>query len=423
MNTTTTRRRLFTILIAAALALATGGLLFAGPLNPPAGPVTSTNKTLQEVEPRIAINLTNTPGDANSLFKITQPGSYYLTGNITGVVGKHGIEIASSRVTIDLGGFEVRGVAGTLNGVMVDGTLTGVAVTDGSVTGWAGYGVRLIADISGNGEQHRVERVNVVANGDVGIAVGYGSIVRHCLVRDNMGSEAIRARGTAIVEYCMVIDNTGNGIDVGDASTVTGCSVQGSSGVGISVDKGSVVTSCASRKNGLGIYASTGSTIMDCSASENTGGGIRVDTACLVARSTATANGGTGFGIGNTTTIVDCVSLNNVGNGIFATFRCVIRNNQCDGNGAGTGDGAGIVVVSVDNRIEGNACRLNDRGIEVDGTGNFIAGNTCSGNGNNWDVVAGNVCFVVSATTSAAITGNSGGVSPGSTSAWANFTY
>ena len=62
------------------LALAVGGaiaaLALAGPLNPPAGPVTSTYKTLTEVEPRIAINLTNTPGDANSVFKITQRGSY-----------------------------------------------------------------------------------------------------------------------------------------------------------------------------------------------------------------------------------------------------------------------------------------------------------------------------------------------------------
>jgi len=57
----------------------------AGDLNPPPGPVASTMKTLSEVEPRIAVNSINTPGDADSLFKITQPGSYYLTGNITGV--------------------------------------------------------------------------------------------------------------------------------------------------------------------------------------------------------------------------------------------------------------------------------------------------------------------------------------------------
>lgn len=55
----------------------------AGDLNPPAGPVSPTHKTLTEIEPRTAISMANTPGDADSLFKITQPGSYYLTGNIT----------------------------------------------------------------------------------------------------------------------------------------------------------------------------------------------------------------------------------------------------------------------------------------------------------------------------------------------------
>ena len=51
-------------------------------LDPPVGPITSTFKTLTEVEPRIAINATNTPGDADSIYIISQPGSYYMTGNI-----------------------------------------------------------------------------------------------------------------------------------------------------------------------------------------------------------------------------------------------------------------------------------------------------------------------------------------------------
>ena len=59
------RSRLIT---AAALTLSAAGLLFAGPLDPPVGPITPTFKTLTEVEPRIAINATNTPGDLNNLF-------------------------------------------------------------------------------------------------------------------------------------------------------------------------------------------------------------------------------------------------------------------------------------------------------------------------------------------------------------------
>src|SRR5687767_7622300 len=99
-------------LAVAAGALALTGIVFltvAGPLDPPDGPITSTYKTLTEVEPRIAVNAQNTPGDANSLFRITQPGSYYLTGNITGVPNKNGVYIFGHRVTLDLNGFTVDG--------------------------------------------------------------------------------------------------------------------------------------------------------------------------------------------------------------------------------------------------------------------------------------------------------------------------
>src|SRR6187397_293339 len=96
------------VAIAAALVVACG-LLFAGPMDPPAGPVTSTYKTLTEVEPRTAINAVNTPGDAQNVFRITQPGSYYLTGNVIAAGGKHGITVTVSNVTIDLNGFALDG--------------------------------------------------------------------------------------------------------------------------------------------------------------------------------------------------------------------------------------------------------------------------------------------------------------------------
>src|SRR5881392_43776 len=99
------------------LGILAAAVLHAGPLNPPAGPVASSYKTLTEVEPRTAISAANTPGDSDSLFKITQPGSYYLTGNIQGVSGKHGVEIAASGVTLDLNGFDLLGAPGSLDGV------------------------------------------------------------------------------------------------------------------------------------------------------------------------------------------------------------------------------------------------------------------------------------------------------------------
>jgi len=57
-------------------------------------------KALDQVEPRILISSTTTPGDADSVFKITQPGSYYLGQNVVGVAGKSGIELTANHVTI-----------------------------------------------------------------------------------------------------------------------------------------------------------------------------------------------------------------------------------------------------------------------------------------------------------------------------------
>ena len=129
-------------LSAAALAMAAAAtLLVAGPLNPPGGAVASTYKTLTEVEPRIAINATNTPGGANSLYKITQPGSYYLTGNITVPNNSYAIEIAASNVTIDLNGFVVGTAISVLNGVY--STATNTTLRNGVVRGFAGHGVDL----------------------------------------------------------------------------------------------------------------------------------------------------------------------------------------------------------------------------------------------------------------------------------------
>ena len=97
---------------AAFVVVPPNGLALAGDLDPPAGPITPTMKPLVEIEPRTAINATNTPGDADSIFKITQPGSYYLTGNITGVAAKNGIEIAADAVVLDLMGFQLNGWRG-----------------------------------------------------------------------------------------------------------------------------------------------------------------------------------------------------------------------------------------------------------------------------------------------------------------------
>ncbi|RMD64345.1 MAG: hypothetical protein D6824_04110, partial [Planctomycetota bacterium] len=106
--------------MAAVVAATTGAQALAGPLNPPAGPIAPTHKTLTEVEPRIAVSADNTPGDADSVFKITQSGSYYLLGDVVGERLKFGIEITAPNVTLDLNGFTLQGVVGSFSGVVVN---------------------------------------------------------------------------------------------------------------------------------------------------------------------------------------------------------------------------------------------------------------------------------------------------------------
>src|SRR4030095_6606576 len=71
--------------------------LAQGPLTPP-GAAAPTMKTLDQLEPRTPISTLP--------FTISSPGSYYVTSNLTGVAGQHGITINADNVTLDLGGFE-----------------------------------------------------------------------------------------------------------------------------------------------------------------------------------------------------------------------------------------------------------------------------------------------------------------------------
>ena len=377
----------------------------AGSLTPPAGAVVSTMKRLDEVEPRTIINAANTPGDAGgspSIFKISAPGSYYLTGNILGASGKLGIEIVSSDVTLDLNGFEVLGVAGSLDGIGVTVSgLTNIAILNGTVRSWGLNGV----NVAGFGSVNcRVQGVLSSGNVNYGISVGDDSTVADCSATGNGAAGIVATKGSTVTNSSALL-NIGDGIVATVGCTVTGCAAANNSNYGIFVTNGSTVTnSSASFNGGSGIGTGEGSTVFKCSAFSNSGRGVLV----------------TGVG----TTVADCTIRANVLDGILCDSQCLIRGNNCVNNGAGAGIAAGIHVTGSDNRIEGNNCVGADRGIDVDSGGNFITRNTCSGNTtNNWDIAAGNVILVVNATTGGAFAGNSGGVAPGSTDPNANFTY
>ncbi len=402
----------------------------AGPLSPPVGPVASTYKTLAEVEPRIAINATNTPGDpigdpSPSLFKITQPGSYYLTGNVTGVIGKHGIEIASGGVTIDLGGFDLSGVAGmgSFSGIVLTViSAPNITIKNGSVRDWGNNGIALNLSLSsnalvsdvhasgnvGNGIQSTLpgtvlSRCTASGNGNIGLYAGVGSTMSNCTASGN-GNGGLYASGGSAVSNCSASNNVGTGITVGISSSVSDCAALSNDAYGISAQTGSTITRCSCETNILdGINTGICTTVSECSVYSNDGDGISVGDGSSVLRCTTRLNGNDGIRIGG---------------------GCAIRENQCTADGRGAAGGAGIHATGADNRIDGNNCSGADRGIDIDAAGNLIVRNSCTGNTTNWDIVINNkVGPIVVAPNSAPIAGNAGGIGVGSTDPWANFTY
>lgn len=372
------------ILVPAAV-LALSGSLLAGPLTPPSGPITSSMKTLEQVEARTPITGVTCPGDSASIFKITQPGSYYLTANLTVPVSKNGIRIAAPGVTIDLNGFEIIGQANSANGIEFadqSGAYPGTVVRNGKVRNCGGSGVALYA----TGTRGTiVEQVIVIGNGQLGILVSDAGVLRHC----------------------SAIQNAGGGFQAGTANN-------------------SIVEHCVAYANGGSGFAivGQGGLVRDCSAAENAGDGFVIGNGASIIDCTARSNDSVGIFISNGSSVRRCTSSNNVLDGIRASNDCQIVSNHCDSNGFG-GDGAGIRLVSGDNHVEGNHCVDADKGIAADSAGNFIAGNRCSGNTTNWYIVAGNSVgpIVAAGTNAALISGNTAAGTLGSSDSNANFTY
>ncbi|MCA9292407.1 MAG: right-handed parallel beta-helix repeat-containing protein [Phycisphaerales bacterium] len=400
------------------LAIATAAL--AGPLDPPAGPIAPTPGP----EPRIAINATNTPGDADSIFRIDRAGSYYLEANVLGVVGKAGIEVAANNVVIDLMGFNLTGVAGSLSGLRTDGLHDNITVRNGTLTKWGDSGI----DFSSGGLTvgYLIEDVHSSRNGAGGIVVGRAARIRDCVANSN-GMNGIQAEGDAVISGCTAQANQA-GIVSGNRSTITGCNATDHPNVGIIVSNDSVVEACCSTNNLAGILGSARTIVRGCTANFNTDSGINVQSNCRIVDCVTSTNFGDGIVVAFSSTVLNCTSNANAGNGIeIVGADARVIGNSCFGNGAGAGDGAGIVAGGSDTRIEDNHCNDNDRGIEVTSSGGIIYRNTCAANTTNWVIAANNIYGPiinrVGAATAAVNGSGSVASTLGSTDANANFSY
>jgi hypothetical protein len=273
METKQKRTRVVVSVLALA-GLAVCSLIgYAGSLEP-SGPPGPTMKTLDDVEPRVAIR-----NKFNTLtpIVISQQGSYYLAEDILAFPGAHGIEITASNVTLDLNGFTVYGntEVGSLDGIHVTASKENITIMNGTVRDFFNDGVDSQTDYS------RMSNLVVLNNSQDGIKVtGTSAIIRDCIARDN-GDVGISAGASATLIGNAVGDNGGIGIQAFSA-VVAHCTARGNTGDGIWVNNGSVVRGCCAVSNtGDGIEAEQ-SLVQGNSAVNNGGSDIVPDATSVI---------------------------------------------------------------------------------------------------------------------------------------------
>lgn len=375
----------------------------AGPINPPAGPVVPTPGP----EPRIAVNAANTPGDADSLFRIAAPGSYYLTGNVVGVANKHGIELASGGIVLDLNGFSIIGNgigSGNFDGITHSFSTfySGITVRNGTVTQWGRSGINLnVGALTGC----LIEEVHAALNSTSGITVPADSAVSRCTATRNTGTGFVFSNAVTF-DSCVASDNGTGGFVTVNASVFRSCEARSNTGDGFAANIGCTFENCTANTNDAqyGFDAGVACTFTACIASQNTGtqatsGGFECQGGCVFTDCTAYNNTstnaspgpttGAGFIIGIGSTISGCAASSNKGDGIRANDRCNITGNKMNESGFG-GTGAAIRVIGDQCRVEANHCSISDVGFDIEGNGNFIIRNTSVSNATDYSIGVNN---------------------------------
>ncbi len=389
------------------MVLLLAGAAPAGPIDPPSGPVGDTMKRLDQVEPRTVLSDAATPGDAESVFLIDAPGSYYLAGNVSVPAGKHGIKITASNVTLDLGGFTVAGVSGsTLN--LVHATTGRVMVRNGTLA-TGGNGVYFLS-----GDDCRIEDVTVRDVTGEGVRAGNHATVSRVRVH-NAGSAGIKVfRNSRVVECDVSAGGTYGGIYAGYSSMITRSTAEAVAGDGITADIGSVVTECTARDCADDGFQITQSNVSACAAYSNDGDGFEVSGRSMVSDCYSTQNGYAGFRPLGTGVIRHCsATLNMTGIRSETGKGLLILENECSDN-----TGYGIWMNgATDCRIEGNQVYSNTgNGIYLNSGGaHLVIRNTGRGNG------GANFTFEPSSDYGQILTNPGAGFA--SSNAWANFSY
>lgn len=242
-----TIQALLAVAIMAGLNQPSSSSFAQGSLTPPAGAPAPVMKSLDQIEARTPVN--TLAGDATASHIITLPGSYYLTGPLTGHSGKTGIRIEADNVTLDLNGFTLEAVGGSLIGIQINLSAGQVNIRNGQLRFWPNGGI-----LSTQAVNCAIENLAIRSVGGPGLqlaapatlrcvqvrgAVGFGinaknSVISDCVVEDVVAAPGSIATagiltegGTVLSSFVRNISGTG-GLTRGiGAGVVRDCTVEG----------------------------------------------------------------------------------------------------------------------------------------------------------------------------------------------------
>lgn len=369
-----------TAITIACLTTAAGAL--AGPLNPPAGAPASTGKTLTELEPRIALNAENTPGDSDSVFRITELGSYYLTDNLRVPEGFAGIEIAQG-ATVDLNGFNIQRDTTITAGAAIridTNANAAVRIMNGSV--------RLLpSGIVNGGIADRVSVEHVAFTNITGDAVvlGSASVVRDCRFEE-IERSAIQAAGQSTVERVVAVSCglvSGSAIDLGGVSRITDSIIVDAGGDALTIGRQAVISHVQIENPvGAGITATNRARISDTSVHGGQSDGMRLGQSAFVSNSVLLGNAGfgavittSGAGFPSFAKFTDCQFLNNAAGGVVGFSGPDVGLNSTTFRDCYFSQGAAATTISLQAL---RACRIerchfdNGIGVQADASRNTI---------------------------------------------------